>query len=89
MLTLQEIIERMSKLNGWVIEENTIIKQVEFESFQKAMEFVNKVAEIVQKNEHHPDILINNTLVRLTLTTHAAGEITEIDFKVAEEIDRI
>ena len=89
MLTLQEITAKMSKLNDWVLEDNTIIKQIEFHDFKSAIDYANKVAEIASAHNHHPDILISYNTVRLTLTTHQAGELTEIDFKVAEDIDKI
>lgn len=89
MLTLQDITEKISKLKDWMLEDSTIIKQIEFNDFKSAIDYVNKVANVASVNQHHPDILISYLTVRLTLTTHDANELTEIDFKVAEEIDKI
>jgi 4a-hydroxytetrahydrobiopterin dehydratase len=89
MLTLQEINDRMGKLKDWTLEGSAIVKQLEFNDFLEAMDYVNKVAELAHKNNHHPDIFITYNMVRLTLTTHSAQELTEMDFKVASEIDQI
>ena len=79
----------MEKLDNWVLDGSSIIKELQFEDFKKSIEFVNNVAEVAEKNNHHPDIFINFNVVRLNLTTHSAKALTEIDFKVAEEIDKI
>ncbi len=89
MLTLSELSQKMEKLDNWVLDGSSIIKELQFEDFKKAIEFVNNVAEVAEKNNHHPDIFINFNVVRLNLTTHSAKALTEIDFKVAEEIDKI
>jgi len=89
MLTLSDIQERMSKLRNWALEGNSIVKDKTFRNFKESIEFVNKVAEIAEKHAHHPDIVISYNLVRMSLTTHSVKGLTEKDFDVAEEIDRI
>lgn len=89
MLTLQDIMKEMQNLDNWLIDGPTIVKVIEFKDFKEAMTFANKVAEISEKHNHHPEILINYNVVRLTLTTHSVKALTEIDFKLAEEIDKI
>lgn len=89
MLTLSELNEKLGKLDNWVLDGNYITKEVDFKDFKDAMNFVNKVAEIAEKNNHHPDILINFNIVRLSLTTHSIKGLSDEDFKVAEEIDGI
>ncbi len=89
MLTLSEIQEKMSKLRNWALERDSIVKDKVFRDFKEAVAFVNKVAEIVEKHNHHPDIVISYNIVRMSLTTHSARGLTEKDFEVAEEIDRI
>jgi len=89
MLPLFEIGEKMSKLRNWALEENSIVKDKVFRNFKESVEFVNKVAEIAEKHNHHPSIIINFENVRMALTTHSAGGLTNKDFEVAEEIDKL
>ncbi|PIN89323.1 4a-hydroxytetrahydrobiopterin dehydratase [Candidatus Pacearchaeota archaeon CG10_big_fil_rev_8_21_14_0_10_34_76] len=88
-MNIQEIAERMEKLDNWSLEGNSITKTFEFENFKLSLEFVNKVGEIAEEMNHHPDILINYNRVKLVLITHHAKEITEKDFDVAGKIDLI
>ena len=53
------------------------------------MAFVNQVAELAESADHHPDILINYKRVTLTLSTHSAGGLTEKDFDLASQIEKI
>ena len=53
------------------------------------MRFVNRVADLAEVEDHHPDIFIHYREVTLTLWTHAAGGLTERDFKLAADIDRV
>lgn len=87
-MNLSEIQERMSMLKNWGLEGDSIVCDRFFGSFKGAMEFVNKVAEIAEKHDHHPSIVLDYKRVRLTLTTHGVGLISK-DFDVAEEIDKI
>ncbi len=89
MMNLSEIQMRMSKLKDWALEGDSIVKHKTFGNFKEAMEFVNKVAEIAEKQNHHPGLLINYNNVRISLTTHYARGLTEKDFEVAEEIDKL
>jgi 4a-hydroxytetrahydrobiopterin dehydratase len=88
-MNLAEITEKMSELKAWSLEGNVITKDFEFKDFKEALDFVNKIGEIAEKHEHHPDIVILYNKVRLSLTTHSAKELTEKDFEVAKEIDGI
>jgi len=90
MLTLEEIKKKMQGLQDWALEGQAIVKDLHFQGgFKEAMVFVNKVAEIAEKHNHHPTILIEYNYVRLTLTTHSSNSLTHLDFLVAEDIDKI
>ncbi len=89
MLPLGIINERMAQIKDWALEGNSITKDFSFGNFQEAMEFVEKIAEVAEKMNHHPDILISYNKVRLSLTTHFEHGLTSKDFDVAEEIDKI
>jgi 4a-hydroxytetrahydrobiopterin dehydratase len=72
---------------GWQREGNSLIKNLDFASFRDAIVFVNRVAGLADDYDHHPDIDVRYTTVRLSLTTHSAGGITERDLKLAVEVD--
>lgn len=89
MMNLAQLQTRMKELKEWSLEGEMIVKDINFNDFKQAMEFVNKVAEIAESMNHHPDIVISYNIVRLSLTTHSEHGLTENDFDVAQEIDRI
>jgi 4a-hydroxytetrahydrobiopterin dehydratase len=67
-----------------------IARERKFEDFAAAIAFVNSVAEISERANHHPDILVHGwNKVRLTLSTHSEGGLTEADFEVASQIDAL
>ncbi|MBI3597432.1 MAG: 4a-hydroxytetrahydrobiopterin dehydratase [Nitrospirae bacterium] len=82
-----EIQQRLKALNGWQWADNAIKKQYVFESFMPAIRFVNRVAELAEAADHHPDITINYRKVTMVLATHSAGGLTQKDFALAEKID--
>ena len=72
---------------GWKRLGNALTKDFQFPSFRDSIVFVNRVASLADDSDHHPDIDIRYTTVRLTLETHSAGGITEKDLKLAESVD--
>lgn len=66
-----------------------IRKEYKFKDFKEAMAFVNKVADVAQKDDHHPDIHIFYNRVQLELWTHAIGGLSENDFIVAAKVDAL
>ena len=75
-LANQDVQDELKKLQGWNLEDGAIRKEYAWTSFPEAMEFVNKVAELAERADHHPDILINYRRVTLTLSTHSEGGLT-------------
>ena len=72
----------------WQREGDEIVREFEFEDFATAMAFVNRVAETAEEANHHPDILMHGwNKVRLSLTNHSAGGLTDADFAMAAKID--
>jgi 4a-hydroxytetrahydrobiopterin dehydratase len=81
-----------SRLEGseWKREGEEIIRAWQFKDFAEAMSFVNHVAEAAEEANHHPDILVHGwNKVRLSLSNHAAGGLTEADFEMASRIDQL
>jgi 4a-hydroxytetrahydrobiopterin dehydratase len=89
LLTDAEIEERLADVPDWRGgEERSIVRDLEFRDFAKAIAFVNRVAEAAEVANHHPDILVHGwNKVRLTLSTHSQGGLTSADFALAGEID--
>jgi 4a-hydroxytetrahydrobiopterin dehydratase len=88
LLTDEEIGERLIRLDEWKREQRFITKTFEFENFKRAMKFVNKVAEIAERQNHHPDIHVAYDRVTLSIQTHSEGGLTNRDFNLAKKIDR-
>jgi 4a-hydroxytetrahydrobiopterin dehydratase len=75
-----------SELDGWDITEGKLMREFSFKDFSGALEFVNKVGEIAEKENHHPDICFGWGKVNLSLVTHAIGGLSENDFILAAKI---
>jgi len=87
LLSSAEIQKKLNEVNGWQLVDKTIKKQFVFDSFMPAIRFVNRVAELAEAADHHPDIAINYRRVTMNLSTHSAGGLTQKDFALAEKID--
>ena len=86
-LSADQIAEKLKALPGWEYKDNAISKMFRFKEYLHGIEFVQKVAEIAEANDHHPDILINYTRVTFSCSTHDAGGVTDKDFKLADNIE--
>lgn len=74
--------------SGWSREGDAIVREWKLADFAAAIAFVNRVAEVAERANHHPDILVHGwNRVRLELSTHSQGGITEVDFALAAQID--
>ena len=81
---------RMGSDSVWRQEGETLVRDYEFKDFVAAMAFVNRVADAAEEVNHHPDILVHGwNHVRLTLTTHDTGGLSDNDHAMAERIDAI
>jgi 4a-hydroxytetrahydrobiopterin dehydratase len=75
--------------NGWELKEGKIVKSFQFSSFIDAIEFVNKVAKVAEKLDHHPIITINWKAVRLSLKSFDVDAVTKRDINLAKEIEKM
>jgi len=87
LLSDGEMSSQLKKTKSWKKEGKFITKTFEFGHFMDAIAFVNEVAEAAERKEHHPDINIRYTTVKLSIQTHSRGGITEWDFDLARAID--
>jgi 4a-hydroxytetrahydrobiopterin dehydratase len=88
-LSEQEISTRLRALPNWLRNHQIISRAFGFKGFLESMDFVNQVAKIAEKNNHHPDIEIHWNKVTLALTTHDADGLTEKDFDIASQCEKI
>jgi 4a-hydroxytetrahydrobiopterin dehydratase len=87
-----EIEERLAAAGEWRRgdDRQTIVRDLDFADFGAAIAFVNRVAELAEGANHHPDILVHGwNKVRLTLSTHSEGGLTDSDFRLAREIEAL
>jgi len=87
-LTPAQIKSALATVPDWKKQRAAIVRTAEFKDFVAAMKFVNAVARLAEKADHHPDIDIRWNKVTLALTTHSEGGLTENDFKMARQIDQ-
>ena len=82
-----EIQRALGARPGWTRRNNSLTRTFEFPTFPAAIAFVNRIAEVAERMDHHPDVDIRYTKVTCSLSTHSAGGITQKDFALAEAID--
>ena len=76
-------------MSDWIKDDNCLVKEFHFKSYLKNISFVNAVAFIANKLNHHPDLVISYNKCIVKITTHDLNTITEKDYKLAEEIDKL
>ncbi len=87
-LSISEAQGLLSEIPAWSPAGTEIKRQFRFKDFRQSMEFVNDVAALANKQDHHPDIFISYNKVQLTLSTHKIGGLSMNDFIMAAKIDR-
>jgi len=89
ILNTEQIRLHVKTVPNWLKRARTIHRIFPFDGFLNSIDFVNRIARKAQKSNHHPDIDIRFDKVSLTLTTHDEGGITEKDFSLARQCDKI
>jgi len=81
----------LARLSGWseVTGRDAIAKTFTFKNFNEAFGFMTRVALVAEKMDHHPEWSNVYKTVVVTLSTHDAGGVTELDIKLAEAMDKI
>ncbi len=88
-LSAEEIETNLSGLNDWTVSSDKLSKKFVFANFAESLSFVNRVGEIADAIDHHPDILFGWGYAEFFITTHDAGGITARDFDLAKKIEEI
>jgi 4a-hydroxytetrahydrobiopterin dehydratase len=90
-MNTQEVNEKLKSLTDWSYDESTLslVKTFQFKSYLKNIAFVNAVAWIANKENHHPDLEVSFNRCIVKLTTHDAGGVSEKDFEMAKGVDAL
>ena len=86
-----EIVDaKLARLNGWILADdgNSISRKFRFKDFKAAFAFMTRIAEVAETIDHHPDWFNVYNRVDVTLSTHDAKGLTELDFELARAMDR-
>lgn len=83
------IEERLARLSGWERDGDAIVKTFENDDFVGSVGFVDKLVGPAEEMGHHPDLELSWDKVRVSITNHAAGGLTENDFELAKRIDAL
>jgi 4a-hydroxytetrahydrobiopterin dehydratase len=89
LLSPAAVQEKLKELQGWSLTGKEIVREFSFADFVEALRFVNAVGERAEAAGHHPDIDIRYNKVKLALTSHDSGGLTERDFNLAKAVDSI
>ena len=89
-----EIHQYLKKVDGWDVKSNDdksfcLIKNFKFKNFEESKNFVNKVGNIAEEENHHPDIFFGWGYCKVKIFTHAIKGLAESDFILAAKIDKI
>jgi 4a-hydroxytetrahydrobiopterin dehydratase len=88
-LTNSEIETHLESVTGWAVEDGKLHKQFQFESFVEAFGFMTSLALIAESMNHHPEWFNVYNRVTIDLMTHDAGGISDLDFQLAKEADKL
>ena len=88
-LSETELNESLARLDGWKFSDDQIKTRREFENFAAALEFVNKIGELAETADHHPDISFGWGYAEIALTTHDRGGVTDVDVAFADKVDKL
>jgi 4a-hydroxytetrahydrobiopterin dehydratase len=86
-LSADEVQSRLAQLPGWAAADDSIVKEFRFQGFPEAIAFVVRLGMAAEVADHHPDLDIRYNRVRVALSTHSEGGITDKDFALASKAD--
>lgn len=89
LLSPGEIATRLESLPGWSLSNKTLRREFVFADFPEAFAFMTHVALVAEKEGHHPDWSNAWNRVTVALSTHDAGGVTDLDFRLADVMQRL
>ena len=88
-LNLNQISEALNDLSGWTFTNDTIHKNLSFDTYMDGIDFVSQLAVKAEEHNHHPDLTVGWCKVGVTFTTHDSGGVTANDITMAKEVERL
>lgn len=88
-LTQDESKELLKQLDGWTLGDGRISKEFRFKNYYQVIAFVNAVAWMTHREDHHPDMTVTFNGCRVEYSTHAIGGLSENDFICAAKVDAL
>ncbi len=85
----EDVKKNLARVLNWTHSGDQLERSFQFGDFKETMRFANQVADLAEREGHHPDFEIHYAQLKLTLWTHAVGGLTENDFIMAEEINKL
>jgi 4a-hydroxytetrahydrobiopterin dehydratase len=85
----QQTKEMLKQLKGWIVEDGKLVKVYPFTNYYQTMAFVNAIAWVSHREDHHPDLLVSYNKCRVEYSTHAIGGLSENDFICAAKCDAL
>lgn len=82
-----EVRERLDEFEGWDYDGDRVRKTYKFDTYMKGIEFVNRLAELAEEANHHPDLYVGFREVEVTLKSHDVDAITDRDFDMIQSIE--
>lgn len=88
LLSNDAVENQLKEMTNWSYSNNQIEKEFSFKDFIEASSFVTSVGLEAEKMDHHPDILVHSwNKVKISVSTHSEGGVTEKDFQLAKKIE--
>ena len=81
--------EMLKRLKGWIVEDGKLVKRFAFKNYYETMAFVNALAWISHREDHHPDLEVGYNRCKVEYSTHAIGGLSENDFICAAKADSL
>jgi len=88
LLSANEIEDALKEIPGWEFKDNSIQKEFITKNFKETMMLVNLIASLSESHFHHPDVEFGYKRVKVKLTTHSEGGVTEKDINLARDIEK-
>ena len=85
----QQTKEMLKQLKAWIVEDGKLVKLYPFKNYYETMAFVNALAWVSHREDHHPDLLVGYNKCRVEYSTHAIGGLSENDFICAAKADAL
>jgi 4a-hydroxytetrahydrobiopterin dehydratase len=88
-LSAKDVAKRLKALNGWTVDEGRISKTYKFDDYYHTITFVNAIAWLANKEDHHPDLEVGYNQCVVHYSTHSVGGLSENDFICAAKVDAL